>query len=360
MLDGAVLCFEILMMLCILRSRRDLRWTLPTGISFALICLSKGWMMGVLLGGIALIFLCWDTPRLSKSIYLWFGVLLGAIPVIVWQMAQWIYYGQHYINTAIQDQSLDRIFEAVEGHQGPIWFYFLELLKYPHPWLFFMVIGLGLAWQNRNWSWAKFVLVWSGVYFVAVSIMGTKLPWYILPIYPSLALAGGVALGQVKSFPDSKYYPRSWILFFLFLTITLMGGIFYVYLDLPQEQDLLILLILIFITFLTTFILINNKNEQFILVLSWGMYVGLMLFCSSNYWLWELNEAYPVKPVAMIIKENVPAGKLVYTSFDYERPSLNFYSEHRVIPVSIEDMKEKLKDQSNYFLIDHENLKKIN
>ncbi len=360
MLDGAVLCFEILMMLCVLRSRRDLRWTLPAGISFALICLSKGWMMGILLGAIALIFLLWDTPRLIKSIYLWLGILLGAVPVLMWQTAQWLYYGENYINTAIQDQSLNRIFQAVEGNQGPIWYYLLELLKYPHPWLFFSLGGLTLAWQHRNWSWGKFILVWSAVYFLAISVMGTKLPWYILPIYPPLALAAGVALGQVKSLPESQSYPRAWMRFFVFSIVALIGGIVYFYIGLPQEQDLLILLILLLLTFLTATILLSKKDDQFILVLSWGMYVSLMLFCSSNYWLWELNEAYPVKSVANMIKDNIPPREIVYTSFDYERPSLNFYSEHRVIPASLEDIKEKLTDNTTYLLVDQDTFKELN
>ncbi len=362
MLDGAVLCFEVLMMYCVLRSRRDLRWTLPLGISFTLICLSKGWLMGILLGGIAMIFLIWDTPRLIKSVYLWLGMLLGIVPVIIWQTAQWIYYGEKYIDTGIKDQSIDRIFTAVEGNTGAIWYYVIELLKYPHPWLFFAIIGLSLAWQSRNCSRDRFLVVWAGVYFLAVSVMGTKLPWYILPIYPTLALAGGFALGNIKFLPQKKSYPRSWMTFFLSLTAILIVAIGYVYLYLPNDQNLLILLILMSLTFLTTSVLISKKDEQFILVLTWGMYVGLMLFCSSDYWLWELNEAYKVKPVAEMIKNNVPAKEIVYTSFDYERPSLNFYSEHRVIPANLDKIKQKLSQtsKSRYFLLNKATIEKTN
>ena len=356
MLDGAVLCFEILMFWCVLRSRRDLRWTLPTGISFALICLSKGWMIGILLGAIALIFILWDTPRLIKSVYLWFGILLGIVPVLIWQIAQWLYYGENFVNTSIKDQSLNRIFQSVEGHQGPIWYYLLELLKYPHPWLFFSVLGLIGAWKYRNWSWAKCILVWSGVYLAAVSLMGTKLPWYILPIYPPLALAAGFALGENKFLPESKSYPHSWVYFFSLLTILSVAGVSYLAITSSPDQALFIITSIVILTFITTTILLTKKDEQFIWVLSWGMYVGLMLFSSSNYWLWELNEAYPVKPIAAMIRENVPAQEEVYTSFAYERPSLNFYSEHRVIPLSREKIKAKLTHRPVYLLVNQDTL----
>ena len=347
MLDGAVLCFQILMMLSILRARRDLRWGLLAGISFALICLSKGWMMGLLLAAIAFLFLCWDTPRLISSVYLWSGLLLGVTPVIAWQVAQYQYYGGNFVNTSIKDQSLDRIFTSVEGNQGPIWYYLLELLKYPHPWLFVAVCGLAMAWKNRNWSWAKFILVWSSAYLIAVSIMGTKLPWYIMPIYPALSISAGVALVQIESLPSFQSYPRIWKGFFGFLSIAVTSGFFYFLLTQPYNQNLLTVFGLLSITFSATTILLLKKDQQFIPVLFWGMYVSLMVFFSSDYWLWELNEAYPVKPVAAVVKEEVRPKETVYISFDYERPSLNFYSEHRVIPANLEEMQNLIKFPSS-------------
>lgn len=359
MLDGAVLCFQILMMLSILRARRDLRWGLPAGISFALICLSKGWMIGILFVAIAFLFLCWDTPRLISSVYMWFGLFLGAIPVIAWQVAQYKYYGENFINTSIKDQSLDRIFSTVEGHQGPIWYYLLELLKYPHPWLFIAMYGIAIAWKNRNWSWAKFILVWSSAYLVVVSTMRTKLPWYIMPIYPALSISAGVALAEIKSLPSFQSYPHAWKGFFGFLSIAVMGGFFYFFLTQPYNQNLLIVLGLLLITFSATTILLSKKDQQFIPVLFWGMYISLMVFFSSDYWLWELNEAYPVKPVAAVVKEKVSPKETVYISFDYERPSMNFYSEHRVISANLEEMQNLIKFPSS-LLVNTETLSQLN
>ncbi len=48
-LDGAVATFLMVMMLCLLRSRRDLRYCLGVGLSFGLICLTKG-VSGILVG----------------------------------------------------------------------------------------------------------------------------------------------------------------------------------------------------------------------------------------------------------------------------------------------------------------------
>ena len=361
MLDGAVLCFQILAFWCVLRSRRDLRWSLGVGISFGLICLSKGWMMGLLLGAIAFLFLVWDTPRLLSSLYLWLGLVLGTLPVIIWQTIQWLHYGEHFLNTALVGQSLERIYIPVEGHSAPVWYYLLELLKYPYPWIFLSFFGLRLAWQNRNWSWAKLILLWSGVYFVVVSSMMTKLPWYILPIYPALALAAGVALAEVKSLPSYRSYPYSWIVFFGLLGLAILGGGLYFTFWGNEDYQLLIILGLVSLTMIVTSLMIAKRDEQFIMVLSWGMYVGLILFCASDYWLWELNEAYRVKPVAQIIREHVPSEQTVHTSFAYERPSLNFYSEHKVIPASREDLEKFWQQHPKpYLLVDRETFEQLN
>lgn len=95
MLDGALLCFFLVMILCLLRSRRDLRWGLGVGIGFGLMYLTKG-VVGVLLGAIAFLFIVWDTPRLLTSSYLWIGMLLGSAPVVGWYWAQWLRYGADF------------------------------------------------------------------------------------------------------------------------------------------------------------------------------------------------------------------------------------------------------------------------
>ena len=361
MLDGGVLCFYILFLLCVLKTRRDLRWSYPAGVALALICLCKGWMLALLLGSIVLLFIIWDTPRLVCSLKMWSGLILGIVPAVTWYVVQYLYYGQEFVSQNLQHQSLARVFTAVEGNQGPIWYYFLELLKYPHPWIFFAVCGLGWAWRNRNWSWAKLILVTSLGYLLTISLMGTKLPWYIMPIYPTLSLATGVVFAQIKSIPSFESYPRSWANWFSFLTIVVTASLVYFITTEPINHNLLTVLGLLLITFLTTTILLQKKDQQFIYVLFWGMYIGLIVFFSSNYWLWELNEAFAVKPIAQVVQKVVPADQDqdVYLDFDYHRPSLDFYSDRKITPVNREELQELLHSPS-YLLVQKNTLAEIN
>lgn len=354
MLDGAVVCFLILLVWSVLRSRRDLRWCLAIGLSLSLIGLTKG-MMAILLGGIAFGFLAWDTPRLYRSFYFWGGVILGCLPVFAWYGLQWLHYRDQFVETAIFSQSFSRIWQPVDNNSGPPWYY-LQRLFHSLPWLMFAVSGLALAWRDRIWSWAKLVLVWSGVYFLAVSAMSTKLPWYILPIYPALALAAGAMINEVLRYPREYPYPRQWGILLIVLGLIALGaGTYYGF----SEEDNKQLLIVCWGVALTTGFsggLILRRDRQFVNLLTWGMYVSLLLFVTSPNWIWELNEAYPVKPVAMLIRDQVPADVPVYTSFPYHRPSLNFYAQRQVFPLTTEEqLTTHWQDTSKaYFLVDEE------
>ena len=360
MLDGAVLCFLMFMMWCVLRSRRDLRYALGAGVGFGLICLTKG-MMGLLLGAIALIFLAWDTPRLLTSPYLWGGLLLGSAPVAAWYAAQLWRYQQMFISIGIFNQSLQRIWIPVENHAGPPWYYLLEIFKYAWPWLLFFPQGVRLAWENRTSSWAKLALVWGGVYLVAISVMGTKLPWYVLPIYPALALFCGAKLAEVWYWPSSESYPRFWTPCLTVMgLVAIVGSIYFAVFAPKLDWHLSLVLASAAMTLLVAAFLVSRRNLQFIAILFWGTYVTLTIFMTSSHWVWELAEQYPVKPVAAIVKRGTPIGEKIYTSFPDERPSLNFYSDRQVIPNTPEQLKQLWKTApSPYLLVDQPTFDKL-
>jgi hypothetical protein len=80
---------------------------------------------------------------------------------------------------------------------------------------------------------------------------------------------------------------------------------------------------------------------------------------SSQSWIWELNEAFAVKPVAELIRQAVPPGTTIYTSFGYSRPSLDFYCDCKVISGNMALLQEMLSKKS-YLLVDNDSLQKMN
>jgi 4-amino-4-deoxy-L-arabinose transferase-like glycosyltransferase len=368
MLDGAVLFFLLVMMLCVVRSRRDYRYALGVGIGFGLIGLTKGVMMGVGLGAIAFIFLLWDTPRLLTLPRFWFGIILGSLPLSFWYGAQWIHYGAQ-LSDNLLNQSLQRVWTGVESNGNPPWFYLLEMLKFGVPWILFLPLSAGLAWQNRNLSWAKLAIVWAVVYFLIISVMVTKLPWYILPLYPALSLLMGAQLATFwrggrhdgkKQFLSKRYSPV-WVGWFLGLGLAAIGGIaFYQWQSGWLELDLQQVLGAFGLTLILTAILMARQNPQFVAVLLWGTYLSLLLFVHSNNWNWELAERYPVQPVAAIVQRFVPVGQKVFTSAAESRPSLSFYSDREVMPQPLEFIQKRWAGKKpTYLLLDGRAIAKL-
>lgn len=349
--DGMVVSLLMVMCLCLLRSRRNLRYCFGVGISFGLICLTKG-IIGILLGAIAVVFLFWDTPRLLTSYYLWIGTLLGILPVLGWYLAQLLQYGDPTTQFNLTNQSGNRIPSIIHGGQQTPWYYLIEILIWTWPWLVFLPQSWSFTWENRNLSWAKLIIVWSGVYLLLISLVNIKLPWYIFPIYPSLALGFGFYLSQSENLGLFSSYPRAWVSSFAILALVACGGSIYCSVYRIGTTELQIIFAAVALTMTLTAILAERGDRQFLHILVWGTYLSLLLLMRSNYWLWQPTPAYPVKPVAAMIVRANPEVKQIYTSFPYSRSSLDFYSDRSIIPASLANLQYYWHyHQQPYFLL---------
>jgi 4-amino-4-deoxy-L-arabinose transferase-like glycosyltransferase len=93
--------------------------------------------------------------------------------------------------------NLGRAAQPMEGHGGWFFYYPLALLVGFFPWSVFaapMLIEIGRRLRSvHNWfAGSLFACCWVGVYVGLFSIAQTKLPSYITPCYPALALVGAV------------------------------------------------------------------------------------------------------------------------------------------------------------------------
>lgn len=349
MLDGAIACWFCLAIWCLLRGRKHSGWLLGTGLGIGLICLTKGIMMGVLLGGIALLFILWDSPRLIFNPYLWGGLALGIIPAIAWYWMQYLHYGEQFLGISLGKQTFNRIWQPVSDARSPIWYYLLEIIKYSLPWLIFLPNGVKLACHNLHQSWAKLALIWSGVYLLAISLMVTKLPWYIIPLYPGLSLLIGASLANAI---QTKKYPSFWQISLGFVAIIIwLATIYYAFIGTEENRDLSSILVVLALSLTLASVLISLSSRYFLAVTIAGFYLTLLLLFNSRYWLWELSETFPVQPIAANIKQYTPARETIYTSYPNLRPALEFYSDRLIIPASDAQIKQYWQTTTPIYLL---------
>lgn len=350
MLDGIINTFFIVLLLCLLKERKKQVWGVGIGICLGLITLTKGILVLALWAIAGCFVIVTRQWKLFINPYAWLGLGLGIAIATPWYWLQWQTHGDFFIDLYFEAQSLKRLSSAVEGNDGTLWYYFIELGKYTIPWLIFLPGGLLLAWKQKEKSWGSLVLVGTILFLGTISLMQTKLPWYIMPYYPFFALTVGAYLSYLW---QEKYnYSRILVGLFALLMLFTLGGCIYF---LMTSHPLILIgmaVILIGTMGLTTWQL-WNRDRRFIPTLFIGLYLSLALLMLSPSWLWELNEQYPVLDVAAIAKEYTPEKTTIYTSFPDYRPSLDFYSDRQVLPKSREELQQLWKEGS-YLLLDRQ------
>ena len=98
-------------------------------------------------------------------------------------------------------ENLARATGVMESHRGGFWFYPLAILIGFFPWSIFWGPVVCSLWNQRKSdtenllpAGARFMLIWVAIQVVAFSIAQTKLPSYVTPCYPALALLTAAAL----------------------------------------------------------------------------------------------------------------------------------------------------------------------
>jgi 4-amino-4-deoxy-L-arabinose transferase-like glycosyltransferase len=174
-------------------------WFVPAGIFAGLAVLTKGPIGVGLPGIIILLHLAW-TRRLDK---LWDRqLLLGALAFIAvaapWYVMVTLDTKGKWIQAFVMKENLDRFQNPADGHYGQPWYHVVFLVVLSVPWCAFLLATFiyGFRGIRRDSEPSeidsrdkyKFLVVWFLVYLVLFSIAATKLPNYVLPMYPAIAL----------------------------------------------------------------------------------------------------------------------------------------------------------------------------
>lgn len=100
-------------------------------------------------------------------------------------------------------EHFQRFLTKAHRRPGPWWYFFPILALTILPWLFTLGAALPASWKWRGSPAAfqplRLLLLWSVLIFAFFSVSGSKLPSYILPIFPALALLMGLYLSQSRA-----------------------------------------------------------------------------------------------------------------------------------------------------------------
>jgi 4-amino-4-deoxy-L-arabinose transferase-like glycosyltransferase len=199
------------------------RWWVPTAAACGLAMLTKGPVGLALPGAVILAYFAWNRELgrlLDRRFFAAAGTfILVGIPWYGLVAAEtrgewlWAFFGNENVN---------RFRSAMEGHSGGVWFYPLTITVLFSPWSAFLLAAVwyGVRFTARQGDKetgrqgeedtgssplvslspgplvplspatraARFLVCWAGLYLVFFSAAATKLPNYVFPLYPALAV----------------------------------------------------------------------------------------------------------------------------------------------------------------------------
>lgn len=136
------------------------------------------------------------------------GLAVTALIAVPWYVAVGIQTDGEWLTGFLGRHNLSRFTQAMEGHSGPFFYYVPAIFVGFFPWSIFLGLAVVHAVRNlrareqecANW---QFLACWAGVYVGFFSLSSTKLPSYVLPAYPALALMTSAFLQHWRTAPSS-------------------------------------------------------------------------------------------------------------------------------------------------------------
>ena len=124
------------------------------------------------------------------------GASVTALIVAPWLIAVESATGGQFVSGSLLRDLLPKLVGAQESHGAPPGYY-LGLANVSFwPGSLFIVPALLLGWRQRHDAATRFLLAWLVPAWICFELVPTKLPHYVLPLYPALALLAGGALAE--------------------------------------------------------------------------------------------------------------------------------------------------------------------
>ncbi|WP_020474127.1 ArnT family glycosyltransferase [Zavarzinella formosa] len=175
-------------------------WYVPTAAAMGLAVLTKG-PVGLALPALIIVLhlaatkslralLCWRTLH---GISTFFAVCAP------WYLLVTIDTKGRWTKAFFMNENVNRFSSAMDNHAAGPWFHVAFLFVLFAPWCVFLIGSVWYSFRQASRPLAltppedppsahRYLLIWIGTFLVVFSVAATKLPNYILPLYPALAI----------------------------------------------------------------------------------------------------------------------------------------------------------------------------
>ncbi len=209
-------------------------WMWSCWVFMALATLSKG-LIGAAIP--AMVFIAYSISAWDWKIWTRLRLFSGTIIYLLITSPWFILVAQRnpeFLEFFFIHEHLQRFTQDAHGRTGPIYYFVPLLLIGALPWILQIPGAITQAWQERRreFSGGWLLVCWSAIIFAFFSVSHSKLPGYIIPIFPALALLIGNRLDHLLGSANSMALP--WKL--QTLGFALLGIIGFFFLDAIGKQ----------------------------------------------------------------------------------------------------------------------------
>lgn len=171
--------------------------------------LIKGPVTPMIAGLTVAVLLVWER-RMSwlKPLFFWPGPLLAVLMVLPWLISIQIATEGNFLREALGDDLGPKLVSADERHGGPVGYHLAMLPLAFFPAVLFLIPGLTRLvasargrLDTQTLDRARFLIAWIVPGWLVFELLPTKLPHYVLPVYPALALVAGWGLMEIAKTP---------------------------------------------------------------------------------------------------------------------------------------------------------------
>ncbi len=303
-------------------------------VSSFLLLLKAPFLIPALVAALIPIFLGKKIKGFSfASLSIFFAI--GLSPGIGWHIWHGLQRGSDALWLWGGDGAARVLFSTGEGSDLGFLVPVIEIFEGGWPWLLLWPIGFFWALQERNTRWGQWVLATQLALAFTILPLKTQLPWYSHPLWLPFSLICGVPFAWLISRDRYQNEPSKALLSRVPYLLMIIGSGLIIFAFGSTLGFLANFRIYSGISlsagigwFLGGWLLTRSLKEQRLcggIAVFLGSFISLLILMESGFWLWELNESWPVKPVAEMI--TTEKAFPVFIEGNHERPSLNWYTD---------------------------------
>ena len=147
------------------------------------------------------------------------GIAWTILIVLPWFIAILVRSGGNFFSDSLGADLFAKVAGGQETHGLPPGFYFVAFWETFFPGAMLAGLAAPAVWRARSEPGAKFLLAWVVPSWIVFELVPTKLPHYVLPLYPAIAiLIAGVMEGHALS--RNRWLIRGTVWWFLLMVVT--------------------------------------------------------------------------------------------------------------------------------------------